>query len=111
MCVFPEYLVYVDRLHQLLDISTTFKCSFDGVVVRLWLRGKRSGVGARLLPLQGLLDCLRLFKIKEKFENKPTYEYKNIDKGTFPLCNKYLIQHIKLPGDDSEFRLQLFIRC
>ena len=51
-------------------------------------------------------DCFRLFKIKEKFENKPIYAYKNIDIGTFPLCNKYLIQHIKLPVDDSEFRLQ-----
>ena len=48
---------------------------------------------------------MRLFKIKEKFENKPTYAYKNIDIGTFRLCKKYLIQHIKLPGDDSEFRL------
>ena len=35
MCVFPALVVHVDRLHQLLDISTTFKYSFDGVVVRL----------------------------------------------------------------------------
>ena len=34
------------------------------------------------------------------------YAYKNIDIGTFPLCNKFLIQHFKLPGDDSKFRLQ-----
>ena len=35
MCVFPEFLVYVDRLHQMLDIFSTFKFSFDGVVVKL----------------------------------------------------------------------------
>ena len=40
-------------------------------------------------------DELRLFKIKEKCEGKPTDALRNIDMGTFPPCKRCLVQHIK----------------
>ena len=41
------------------------------------------------------VDELRLFKLKEKCEGKPTTAMRNMDMSTLPPCRKCLIQHIK----------------
>ena len=41
------------------------------------------------------VDELRLFKLKEKCEGKPTTAMRNIDMSTLPPCRKCLIQHVR----------------
>ena len=41
------------------------------------------------------VDELRLFKLKEKCEGKPTTAMRNMDMSTLPPCRKCLIQHIR----------------
>ena len=41
------------------------------------------------------VDELRLFKLKEKCEGKPTTVMRNIDMSALPLCRKCLIQHVR----------------
>ena len=41
------------------------------------------------------MDELRLFKLKEKCEGKPTTAMRNMDMSTLPPCRKCLIQHIR----------------
>ena len=41
------------------------------------------------------VDELRLFKLKEKCEGKPTTAMRNMDMSTLPPCRKCLIQHVR----------------
>ena len=41
------------------------------------------------------VDELRLFKVKEKCDDKPTDASRNIDLAVLPPCRGCLIQHIK----------------
>ena len=41
------------------------------------------------------VDELRLFKLKENCDGKPTTAMRNVDMGTLPPCRKCLIQHVR----------------
>ena len=41
------------------------------------------------------VDELRLFKLKDKCEGKPTTAMCNMDMGSLPPCRKCLIQHVR----------------